>query len=125
MDIEDNDNHGSQDGGDEASIHFLSVKPGFPHCNLNMITTLHKADNFAAALKTFIQREYPPPAVPILPNSVDCFNLYKHLSFRHKQVPATRNITVDRIHATPEVPAHGQLKAVPAHLTLCLFGRRR
>ena len=121
MDIEDDDDHGSQDGGDEDSgTHFLSVKPGFPHCDLNTITTLHKAENFAAALKTFIRRIYPPPAVPILPNSVDRFNLYKRLSIRHKPVPATRNGTVDRIRATPEVPAYARIKAVPAHFDTVL-----
>ena len=62
----------------------------------------------------------PPPAVPILPNSVDHFDLYKRLSIRHKPVSATRNVTVDRIHATPEVPAHAQLKAVPAHFDTVL-----
>jgi hypothetical protein len=71
MDFEDDDDHGSQDGGDEASVHFLSVKPGFPHHDINTITTLQKADDFTAALKTFIRRVYPPPAVPFLPNSVD------------------------------------------------------
>jgi hypothetical protein len=121
MDIDDDDDHGSQDGGDEASVHFLSVKPGFPHCDLNTITTLHKADNFTEALKTFIRRSYPPPAVPILPNSVDRFNLYKRLSIRHKPVPATRNVTVDRIRATPEVPAHARLtKAIPARFDTVL-----
>ena len=121
MDTDDiNDDHGSQDGGDESSIHFLSVKPGFPHCDLNTITTLHKADNFTAALKTFIRRLHPPPAIPILPNSMDRFNLYKRLSIRHKPVPATQNATVNRIRATPEVPAHARRKAVPAHFDTVL-----
>jgi hypothetical protein len=122
MDIEDDNDHGSQDGGDsdEASIHFLSVKPGFPHRDLNTIITLHKAVNFTAALKTFIRRTYPPPAVPILPNSLDRFDLYKRLSIRHKACPATRKVTVDRIRATPEVPAHARHKAVPAHFDTVL-----
>jgi len=84
------------------------------------ITTLHKADNFSAALKTFIRRAYPQPAVPILPNSVDRFDLYKRVSIRHKPVPATRDVVVDRIRATPEVPAHARLKAVPAHFDTVL-----
>ena len=116
MDIEDGDNPGCQDWGD----HFLSVKPGFPHRDLNTITTLHKAENFTAALTTFIRRIYPPPADPILPNSADRFNLYKRLSIRHKPVLATRNVTMDRIRATPEVPAHVRLKAVPAHFDTVL-----
>jgi len=120
MDIEADNDHGSEDGDDEASIHFLSVKPGFPHCDLDTITTLHKADNFTSALKTFIRRVHPPPAVPVLPNSVDRFDLYKRLSIRHKPVPATQNITVDRIRATPEVPAHERSKAVPAHFDTVL-----
>ena len=122
MEIDDHDDHGSQDEDDAlvTSIHFLSVKPGFPHCDLNTITTLHKADNFTAALNTFIRRVHPPPELPVLPNSLDRFDLYKRLSIRHKPVPATRNVTVDRIRATPEVPAHARLKAVPAHFDTVL-----
>jgi hypothetical protein len=122
LDMDIDNEHGSQDEGDEASVQvrLLSVKPGFPHCDINTITNLHKADNFPAALKTFIRRVHPPPAVPILPNSVDHFDLYKRLSIRHKPVPATRNVTVDRIRATPEVPAHARLKAVPAHFDTVL-----
>ena len=122
MDIEDDNDrdHGPQDGGDQASDHFLSVKPGFPHRDINTIMTLHKADNFTAALKTFIRRVYPPPAVPILPNSVDRYDLYKRLSIRHKPVPATQKVTVDRIRATPEVPAQARHKAVPAHFDTVL-----
>ena len=45
MEINDDDDHGSQDGDDATSVHFLLVKLG---------TTLRKADNFTAALKTFI-----------------------------------------------------------------------
>ena len=51
---------------------------------------------------------------------MDRFNLYKRLSIRQNPVPATRNVSVDRIHATPEVPAHAQLKAVPAHFDTVL-----
>ena len=122
MEIDDHDDHGSQDEDDAlaTSIHFLSVKPGFPHCDLNTITTLHKADNFTAALNTFIRRVHPPPELPVLPNSLDRFDLYKRLSIRHKPVPATRNVTVDRIRATPEVPAHARSKAVPAHFDTVL-----
>ena len=119
MEIDDDDDHGSQDG-DEASNHFLSVKPGFPHCDLNTITTLHKTDNFTTALKTFIRRVHPPPAAPVLPNSLDRFDLYKRLSIHHKPVPATQNVTVDRICATPEVPAHARSKPVPAHFDTVL-----
>jgi hypothetical protein len=122
MDIEDNDDQGSQDGGDETSTgtHFLSLKPGFPHSDINTITSLHKAENFTAALKTFIRCLHPPPAVPFLPNSVDRFDLYKRVSIRHNPVLATRNVAADRIRATPEVPAHARLKAVPAHFDTVL-----
>ena len=91
MEIDDDDDHGSQDG-DEASNHFLSVKPGFPHCDLNTITTLHKADNFTAALNTFIRSVHPPPELPVLPNSLDRFDLYKRLSIRHKPSPCSQRL---------------------------------
>ena len=46
--------------------------------------------------------------------------MYKLLSIRHKPVPATQNVTVDQIRATPEVPAHARSKAVPAHFDTVL-----
>jgi hypothetical protein len=51
---------------------------------------------------------------------VDRFDLYKRLSIRHKPVPATCKVAMDRIRATPEVPAHARVKAVPPHFDTVL-----
>ena len=59
------------------ATHSVSVKPAHPHISLSTITTDFKATGFLPALKTYIRRDYPPPAQPLFPTTADCFDVYK------------------------------------------------
>ena len=99
----------------------VSVKPAYPHISLTTITTDFKATGFLAALKTYIQCAYPPPTLPLLPTSADCFDVYKRLNISQPPLPDVgRETYIDRIRATPAVKGPGRLKDVPAHFDMAL-----
>ncbi|EDR06364.1 uncharacterized protein LACBIDRAFT_329089 [Laccaria bicolor S238N-H82] len=85
--------------------HHLPVKPSFPLVNLEDIVNHFHATDFLPALTTFIQRHFPPPQQPILPNPTDRFDTFKHLSIHLHNLPATgcSNI-LQRIRAVPLIP---------------------
>jgi len=91
-------------------------KPGFPHRDLNTITALHKADNFTAALETFITIVY----ILLLQYefSLIFWIISTYISaslFAINQSLRLRTSLWTEFDATPEVPAHARLNAVPAH----------
>ena len=101
--------------------HSVAIKPAFPHTDFNTLTTKFKANNFIPALSTYIHRLIPPPALPILPNLVDRFDIYKRITILQPSNRAAGFLTsVDRVRATPSVPAKGGSKAVPAHFDIVL-----
>ena len=103
------------------SGHSLAIKPAFPHTDLNTLITQFKAFNFTSALSTYIRRLIPPPALPVLPNLVDRFDVYKRITvFRPSNTAAGFSMSVDRLRATHSVPAKGRFKAVPAHFDTVL-----
>jgi hypothetical protein len=104
------------------SSHSVSVKPAYPHQSLSIITTEFKATGFLPALSTYIRRTYPPPALPMLPNTVDHFDLYKRLNIAQPPISAVgRQAFIDRIRATPRVSGRGRLSDVPAHFDMVLI----
>ena len=68
--------------------HSVAIKPAFPHTDFNTLTADFKATNFLAALSTFICHLIPPPALPILPNLVDHFDVYKCITILQPSNPA-------------------------------------
>ena len=58
----------------------VTIKPAFPHTDVNMLTTHFKATYFIPTLSTFIHRLIPPPALPVLPNLVDHFDVYRRIT---------------------------------------------
>ena len=99
----------------------LAIKPAYPHTDLNILTTQFKAPKFLSALSTYIRRLIPPPALPVLPNLVDRFDVYKRITILRPSNPAAGfPKSVDRLRATPSVPANGRSKAVPAHFDTVL-----
>ena len=103
------------------STHSITIKPAFPHTDFNTLTTDFKAPNFLAALSTFIHCLIPPPALPILPNLMDRFDIYKHITILQPSNPAARFLkSVHRLRATPFIAAKGRAKAVPAHFNMVL-----
>ena len=103
------------------STHSVAINPVFPHTDFNTLTTLFKATNFIPALSTFIRRLIPPPALPVLPNHLDRFDVYKRITILRPSNQAVRfPKSVDRLRATPSVPANGRSKAVPAHFDIVL-----
>lgn len=104
------------------SSHSVSAKPAYPHQSLSAITTEFKAPGFLPALTTYIRRAYPPPAVPMLPNTVDHFDVYKRLNIAQPSIPAVgRQTFIDRIRATPGVSGRGRLSDVLAHFDMVLI----
>ena len=98
----------------------VAIKPAFPHTDVNMLTTHFKAINFIPTLSTFICRLIPP-ALPVLPNHVDRFDVYRRITIIRPSNPSARfPKTVDRLRATPLVPANGRSKAVPAYFDIVL-----
>lgn len=105
----------------KKSTHFVSVKPAAPHRNITTIIFEHKVENLIPALSTFIRRAYPPPLTPKLPDTTDVFDVYKRLSIQLPSIDATgRTGYIDRIRATPAIPAQGLTKEVPSHFDVVL-----
>ena len=103
------------------STHSVAIRPAFPHTDINTITTHFKATNFIPALSTFFHHLIPPPLLPVLPNNVDHFDVYKRVTILRASNPAAGfPKTMDRLRATPSVPANGRFKAVPAHFDIVL-----
>ena len=103
------------------STHSVAIKPAFPHTDFNTLTTQFKANNFIQALSTYICRLIPPSALPVLPNLMDRFNLYKCITIlQPSNADAGFPMSVECVHATPSVPAKGGSKAVPAHFDIVL-----
>ena len=101
--------------------HSVAIKPSFPHTDFNTLTTRFKASNFIPALSTYIRRLIPPPALPVLPNLVDRFDVYKRITIlRPSNLAAGFPKSMDRLRATPSVPAKGRFKEVPAHFDTVL-----
>lgn len=74
----------------------------YPHTGISLSTITTDATGFLAALKTYIRRAYPPPALPLLPTSADsgCFDVYKRLSISQPPLAAVgRETYIDRIRA--------------------------
>ena len=120
-DLELEDNEIEEPAVGNISTHSVAIKPAFPHTALTTLTTDFKATNFIPALSTFIRRLIPPPALPALPNNVDRFDVYKRITILRPSNPSARfPKSVDRLRATPLVPANGRYKAVPAHFDMVL-----
>ena len=101
--------------------HSVAVKPAFPHTDINTITMQFRATNFIAALSTYICCLFPPPQLPILPNLVDRFDVYKCITIFHPSDPAASfPKSVDRLCAMPPVPAKGRSKVVPTCFDIVL-----
>jgi hypothetical protein len=101
--------------------HSVAIKPAFPHTDVNTLTTHFKATNFIPALTTYIRRLIPPPALPVFPNFVDRFDVYKRFTILQPSNPAAGfPKSVYRVRATPSVPAKRGSKAVPAHFDTML-----
>jgi hypothetical protein len=101
------------------SSHSVSIKPAYPHQSLSTITTEFKATGFLPALTTYIRRTYPPPALPMFPNTADHFDVYKRVNVARPSLTAVgRQAFIDRIRATPGVSGRGRLTDVPAHFDM-------
>ena len=105
-----------------ATTHSVSVKPAFAHISLSTITTDFKATGFLPALKSYIRRAYPPPALPLFPTTADRFDVYKRLNVSQPSLAAVgRETFTDRIRATPAVKGCGRLNDVPEHFDMALI----
>ena len=104
------------------TTHSVSVKPAYPHISLSTITTDFKASGFLPALKTYIRRAYPPPALLLFPASVDHFDVYKQLSISQPPLVAvSHEAFIDRIHAKPAIEGRGHLNNFSAHFDMVLI----
>ena len=102
--------------------HSLSVKPAYPHLAISTITTDFKATGFLPALQSYIRRAYPPPALPLFPNSADRFDVYKRVNISQPCLAAVGlQGFMDRILATPAISGRGRLGDVPAHFDIALI----
>ena len=120
-DFEPEDNEIEEPAINNLSTHSVAIKPAYPHTDIITLTTHFKATKFIPALSTFIRRLIPPPAFPVLPNNVDRFDAYKRITILQPSNPsAIFPTSVDRLRATPLVPAKGRCKAVPAHFDVAL-----
>ena len=72
------------------STHSVTVKPAFPRTDVNTLATSFKATNFIPTLSTYIHRLIPPLALPLLPNLMDCFDVYKCITILQPSKPAAR-----------------------------------
>jgi Plavaka transposase len=105
-----------------TKTHSVSLKPAYPHISLTTITTDFKATGFLPALKNYIRRAYPPPALPLFPNTADCFDVYKRLNILQPPLAAVgQEAFVDRIRVTPAVKGSGRLHDVPARFDIALI----
>ena len=100
----------------------LAVKPGFPSLRIQTITSDFHAKDFIDCLYTFIRRLYPPPSLSILPNAVDFFDLFKHLTITRTSLPAAGSTHfVDWIRTTPVIPTkRSKTKSTLAHFDTVL-----
>jgi hypothetical protein len=73
---------------DLTPTHSVALNPAFPHTNVSALITQFKATNFISALSTYIRRLIPPPALPVLPNLVDRFDVYKQIRILRPSNPA-------------------------------------
>lgn len=102
--------------------HSIAVKPAYPHIGLSTITTDFKATGFFTTLTTYIQRAYPPPALPLFPTAANRFDVYKQVNVPHHTLPTVgQQAFVDHIQATPAVSGCGCLSNVPAHFDMVLI----
>ena len=53
------------------------MKLAYPHTNVNALATCFQATIFIPTLSTYICHLIPPPALPIPPNLMDQFDIYK------------------------------------------------
>ncbi|GLB43997.1 putative zn-finger domain-containing protein [Lyophyllum shimeji] len=101
--------------------HVISVRPGFPNVDLITIVKNFKATNFLSALTIFIRRAYPPPLTPLLPNTLDRFDLYRVLSVRLPDLMAVgRREHRCRIRATPFLQGLSSASDTPARFDTVL-----
>ena len=70
------------------ATHSVAVKPAYPHISISTITSDFKATGFLSALKNYIRRVYPPPALPLFPTTVDHFDVYKRLNILQPSLAA-------------------------------------
>jgi len=120
-DLDDNEDEEPAHPSSSRSTHSVAVKPAFPHTDVNTLAISFKATNFLPTLSTYIRRLIPPPALPLLPNLVDRFDVYKRITIIQPSMPAAGfRECVDRLRATPLVPAKGRSKAIPAHFDTVL-----
>ena len=121
--LDDNDlNHQTTPVSKASTTHSVSIKPAYPHISLTTITTDFKATGFLPALKNYIRRAYPPPALPMFPNTADRFDVFKRVNILQPPLPAVgQEAFVDRIRATPAVKGSGRLHDVPAHFDIALI----
>jgi Plavaka transposase len=125
----DNDNLNSNDPTVPVSMsttgltsHSVSLKPAYPHLGISTITTEFKVTGFLHALTTYIRRAYPPPALPLLPSTADCFDVYKRVNIVQPPIAAVgQQAFTDRIRATPAVIDRGRLSDIPAHFDFALI----
>jgi hypothetical protein len=104
------------------STHSLSVRPAFPHMDINTLSTCFKAMNFVPTLSTYIHCLVPPPALPFFSSRVDQFDVYKHVTIlQPPKMRAGFSNSVDRVRATPSIPAKGRSKAASAHFDTVLI----
>ena len=102
--------------------HSVSGKPAYPHVGLSTITTDFKAPGFLSALTTYIRRAYPPPSLPLFPNTADHFDVYKRVNISQPALPAVgHKAFMERIRTTPAVTGRGRLNDVPAHFDMALI----
>ena len=128
------DNEASEDGdegegesedvvGSTSQLRYtLATKPGFPSLRIESIKSDFHAFKFLDCLSTYIRRLYPPPSIPVLPNTVDYFNLFKRLTISRTTLSAAGSSRlVNRIRTTPSInPGHSKAKSTTAHFDTVL-----
>ena len=100
----------------------LAAKPGFPSLWIHTISSNFHAKDFIDCFSAFIRHLYPPPSLPTLPNTLDFFHLFKHLTIAHTSLPAAGSSHfMDRIRTSPKVLAdRSKTKSTPAHFDTVL-----
>ena len=110
------------DGSTSQLRYTLAAKPGFPSLWIETIRSNFHAVNLIECLSTFIRRLYPPPSKPLLPNTLDYFDLFKCLRISHRSLPgAGSSPLVDRIRTMPSfAPAHSEASSTTGHFDTVL-----
>ena len=133
LDTMDSDEEGLEDASDSndqtvpvsksaIGTHSISLQPAYPHISLSTISSDFRASGFLSALKNYIRRAYPPPALPLFPTTVNRFDVHKGLNIRLPSLVAVaRDGFIDRIRATPSVKGRGRVGDVPAHFDIALI----